>query len=157
VDAENISYISPRGMPGQVKAVFIKQGDMVKKGQLLLKLDDAIARQAVAAAKQQADAIKTQLALAKDLYTRQKNLYDEGIGTKVDLLKSEAQVNGLQNQLASIGEAVKSAQEQLNTTNVLSDVNGVADVVNIKVGETFSGTTKQVPRLKLLTITTLKL
>ena len=24
VDAENISYISPRGMPGQVKAVFVK-------------------------------------------------------------------------------------------------------------------------------------
>ena len=40
VDADNISYISPRLGPGQVKAVYVKRGDYVKKGQLLLKLDD---------------------------------------------------------------------------------------------------------------------
>ncbi|MEX0636698.1 MAG: biotin/lipoyl-binding protein, partial [Ferruginibacter sp.] len=42
VDADDISYISPRGMGGQVKVVYVKQGDLVKKGQLLLKLEDAI-------------------------------------------------------------------------------------------------------------------
>src|SRR5687768_16636999 len=47
VEAENTSYISPRGMGGQVRAVFVKEGDNVRKGQLLLKLDDAIARQNV--------------------------------------------------------------------------------------------------------------
>src|ERR1700721_1786110 len=41
IDAQNISYIAPRGNPGVVKAIFVKQGDIVKKGQLLLKLDDA--------------------------------------------------------------------------------------------------------------------
>jgi len=46
VDAENISYIAPRGAPGQVKALYIKQGDYVKKGQLILKMEDALARQA---------------------------------------------------------------------------------------------------------------
>ena len=30
VDAENISHISPRGMPGQVKAVYVQQGQQVK-------------------------------------------------------------------------------------------------------------------------------
>src|SRR6187549_3597827 len=45
VDAENISYVSPRGMGGQVKAIYVQQGQYVKKGQLLLKLDDAIVRQ----------------------------------------------------------------------------------------------------------------
>src|ERR1044071_9934996 len=39
VDAENISYITPRGMGGQVKAVYVKEGQYVKKGQLLLKLE----------------------------------------------------------------------------------------------------------------------
>src|ERR1700704_5661702 len=34
VDAENISYVSPRGGAAQVKAVFVKKGDYVKKGQL---------------------------------------------------------------------------------------------------------------------------
>ncbi|MBC7866843.1 MAG: biotin/lipoyl-binding protein, partial [Gloeobacteraceae cyanobacterium ES-bin-316] len=59
VDAENISYISPRGMGGQVRAVLVKQGDRVRKGQLLLRLDDAIQRQQVVAAKQQAAGINT--------------------------------------------------------------------------------------------------
>ena len=74
VDAENISYITPRGMGGQVKAIYIKQGDFVKKGQLVLKLDDAIMRQSVTAAKQQLEGIKTQLGFAKNIYQRQKNL-----------------------------------------------------------------------------------
>ena len=42
VDADNVSYISPRGMGGQVKAIYIKEGQFVKSGQLVLKLDDAI-------------------------------------------------------------------------------------------------------------------
>lgn len=37
IDADNISYISPRLGPGQVKAIYVKKGDFVKKGQLLLK------------------------------------------------------------------------------------------------------------------------
>jgi len=51
VDAENISYISPRGMGGQVKAIYVTEGQLVKKGQLLLKLDDAIMQQQVTAAR----------------------------------------------------------------------------------------------------------
>ena len=34
IDAENISYITPRGMGGQVKSIFVKEGDVVHKGQL---------------------------------------------------------------------------------------------------------------------------
>ena len=71
VDAENISYITPRGMGGQVKALFVKEGDVVKKGQLLLKLDEAILRQAYTAARQQLEGIKTQLSYAKNIYDRQ--------------------------------------------------------------------------------------
>jgi multidrug efflux pump subunit AcrA (membrane-fusion protein) len=60
VDAENISYIAPRGTPGQVKELYIKQGDYVKKGQLILKMEDALARQGVASARQNAEGIKNQ-------------------------------------------------------------------------------------------------
>jgi len=35
IDAENISYITPRGMGGQVKSIFVREGDVVKKGQRL--------------------------------------------------------------------------------------------------------------------------
>ena len=39
VDAENISYVSPRGGPGQVKEIYVKKGDFVKKGQLLMEIN----------------------------------------------------------------------------------------------------------------------
>ena len=93
VDAENISYIAPRGTPGQVKELYIKQGDYVKKGQLILKMEDAIARQGVASARQNAEGIKTNLELAKNLYERQKSLWDQGIGTQVQLLEAKNRVD----------------------------------------------------------------
>jgi membrane fusion protein, multidrug efflux system len=49
VTSDNVSYISPRMGPAQVKAIYIKEGSYVKKGQLLLKLDDALLREGVAA------------------------------------------------------------------------------------------------------------
>ena len=83
VDAENISYVTPRGGPAQVKAIYVQKGSFVKKGQLLLKLDDAIIRQNLIAAKQGVESVKTQLAYAKNIYNRQKNLWDQNIGIEV--------------------------------------------------------------------------
>ncbi len=139
VDAENISYISTRGMGGQVRAVYVQQGQFVKKGQLLLKLDDAIVRQQVAAARQQLEGIKTQLGFAKNLYQRQKNLWEQGIGTEVQLITAKTNVESLENQLKSSNEQVKVAVEQMKTANVYSDVNGIADLVTVKLGEAFPG------------------
>ena len=44
VDAENIAYVTPQNQGGQVQAIYVKQGDLVKKGQLLLKLNNEAAR-----------------------------------------------------------------------------------------------------------------
>ncbi len=156
VDAENISYISPRMGPAQVKAVYVVQGQYVKKGQLLLKLDDAIMRQAVTAAKQQLEGIKTQLGFAKNIYQRQQNLWKEGIGTEVQLITAKTNVTSLENQLVAAGEQVKTLQEQLNTANVYSDVNGIADIVNIRVGEIFSGMGATGPQIKIVNTSSLK-
>lgn len=139
VDADNISYISPRGMGGQIKGIYVQQGQFVKKGQLLLKLDDAIVRQQVTAARQQLEGIKTQLSFAKNLYQRQKNLWEQGIGTEVQLITAKTNVESLENQLKSSNEQVKVAVEQMNTANVYSDVNGIADLVTAKLGESFPG------------------
>jgi len=139
VDAENISYITPRGMGGQVKQLFVKEGDYVKKGQLLLKLDDAIMKQSLTAARQQLEGIKTQLAYAKNIYDRQNNLWQKGIGTEVQLISAKTNVEALQNQLKSAEEQVKVGAEQLNTASVYSDVDGVAETVMVKVGELFGG------------------
>lgn len=137
VDAENVSYITPRGAPGQIKAIYVKQGDRVKKGQLLLKLDDAVSKQNVIASRQGLESIKTQLAYAKDIAQRQQNLWDQGIGTEVQLITAKNNVATLENQLQAAQENVKAVQEQSNLSQVYSDVSGVADLVTVKLGETF--------------------
>ena len=124
VDAINYSNIAPQGNGGVVRQVFVKQGDHVSKGQMLLKLDDAVQRQQLTNAQQQ-------LAYAKDLYQRRKNLWDEKIGQEVDLINAKNQVDQAEIQ-------VKIYQEQLDWTNVYSDIPGTVDVLNIKNGEFFS-------------------
>jgi RND family efflux transporter MFP subunit len=137
VDAENVSYITPRGGPGQIKAIYIKQGALVKKGQLLLKLDDAIQHQNLVAARQGLESIKTQLSYAKNIYQRQKNLWDQNIGTEVQLITAKNNVATLENQLLTSQENIKVVQEQVNTSTVYSDVNGIADLVTVRQGEIF--------------------
>jgi membrane fusion protein (multidrug efflux system) len=156
VDAENISYIGPRGQGGQVKALYIKKGDFVKKGQLILKLDDAIIKQQVAAAKQNLETIKNQLALAKDVYTRRNNLWKQGIGTEFEVVKAKSDMDGAEKQLKAAEEGIKTTQEQANTANVYSDVDGIADEVNIRVGEMFIGASAAGPQIKIVNTSSLK-
>jgi len=156
IDADNISYISPRLGPGQVKSLLIKKGDYVKKGQLLLRLDDAVIKQSVNAAKQSLESLKTQLTLAKDLYNRQNNLWKQGIGTEVQVISARTQVETLERQLNAGNENVKTIQEQANTSNVYSDVDGIVDELNVRVGETFTGFMGTTPQIKIVNTSTLK-
>jgi len=140
IESQNISYIAPRnGTGGVVKAVYVKRGDKVRKGQPLLKLDDAIARQSLITAEQGLETIKTQLAYAQNLYQRQKNLWDQQIGTEVQLINAKNQVQAAENQLKSAQEQLKITKEQLSFTTVVSDVDGTAETVNVRVGEMFTG------------------
>lgn len=156
VDAENISYISPRLGPGQVRAIYVKKGDYVSKGQLLLKLDDAIVRQQIVAARQSTETIKTQLILARDMYNRRGNLWKQGIGTEVEVITAKSNVETLEKQLNAANESIKIQQEQLSGSNVYSNVAGVADEVNVRVGEIFSGAVGNMPQIKIVNTSNLK-
>ena len=126
IDALNIAFVTPRnGTGGQVKEIYVRKGDMVKKGQLLLKLDDALLLQQLVSAKQQ-------LAFAKDLYERRKNLWSQQIGSEVELVTAKNQMDQTQRQEDLINK-------QIELTNVYADISGVADDVNIRLGEFFSG------------------
>jgi membrane fusion protein (multidrug efflux system) len=157
VEAEDISYISPRLGGGQVRAVYVKRGDYVKKGQLLLKLDDAIVKQQVAASKQGTETIKTQLTLAKDVYNRRNNLWKQGIGTEIELITARTNVESLEKQLAAANENIKIQQEQQSGANVYSDVDGIADEVNVRVGEMFTGFSGNTPQIKIVNTSNLKI
>jgi RND family efflux transporter MFP subunit len=124
ITTDNYGYVSPRGQGGQVRAVYVKEGDYVTKGKLVMKLDDAAIRQ-------QVEQAKINLSFAEDLYRRRKNLWDQNIGTEVELTKAK-------NDVANAQKQVELLQEQLSYTNVYAETSGVVEVVNVHVGEFFT-------------------
>lgn len=157
VDAKNVSYITPSGQPGQIKAIYVNQGDHVKKGQLILKLDNSVAVQNVNAIREQLVSVKAQLELAKSVYERQKNLWDQKIGTEVQLLQAKTNVSTLEGQLKAIEAQARTAQSQADQSNVYSDVSGTVDEMTARVGETFNGNPAMGGSIKIVNNSDLKI
>ena len=142
VDASDIVVVTPRGMPAQVRQIHVKRGDVVKKGQLLLKLDDAIILQ-------QLEGLNTQLEYAKNIYNRRKNLWEQGIGTEVELITAKNSVDNLDRQVATL-------KENWRTSFVYAPIGGIADVVNIKAGEIFNGVSANGPQIQIVNTSGMK-
>ncbi|MBY0476269.1 MAG: efflux RND transporter periplasmic adaptor subunit [Chitinophagaceae bacterium] len=143
IDADNISYIAPpNGQGGVVTAIYIKEGQYVKQGQLVLKMDDKVLRQ-------QIQISQTQLTLAKDVYQRTKNLWDQNIGSELQLLQAKNNVDALEKSIATINEQIK-------LYTVYSPVSGIADIVNIRVGELFVGANAAGFQIRIVNNSTLK-
>ena len=139
VESESVSYVTPRAGGGQVKALYIKRGDRVKKGQLILQLDNSLIKQSAAAAAQNLETVKAQAALAKSVYEKQKNLWEQNIGSEIQLLTAKTNAEASASQLKAATEQLGMVKDQLAYTSVYSDVDGVAEEVNVKVGELFGG------------------
>jgi len=139
VESESVSFVTPRAGGGQVKGLFVKRGDMVKKGQLILQLDNSLIKQSAAAATQNIETIKSQAALAKAVYEKQKNLWDQNIGSEIQLLTAKTNAEASASQLKAASEQLGMVRDQLAYTSVYSDVDGVAEEVNVKVGDLFMG------------------
>src|SRR5665647_3585548 len=95
--------------------------------------------------------------ITKSINKRQKNLWDQHIGTEVQLLQSKTNVETLQNQLKAVQAQVNTAQEQASQSNVYSDVNGTVDEVTAHVGETFNGNPLQGGYIKIVNKSDLKI
>ena len=143
VDTRNISYVAPpNGQGGVVKALYVTQGQYVRKGQVLARLDDQLIRQ-------QIDPLRVQLTTAEDTYRRTKNLFDQGIGTYQQVLTAQTQVETLRKNIANI-------QRQATLMTVTAPSSGVADQVNVRVGESFVGATALGPQIRIVNTSDLK-
>ena len=139
VESESVSYITPRAGGGQVRAIYIKRGDRVKRGQLILQLDNTLIKQSAAAASQNIETLKSQAALAKAVYEKQKNLWEQNIGSEIQLMTAKTNADALASQLRAANEQLGMVRDQLAFTSIYSDVDGVAEEVNVKVGDLFMG------------------
>lgn len=116
---ENVA-VSPR-TPGVVTRILVKEGDNVRKGQVLAELDAEVL-------KQQLTDLNTQLQFATDLYNRQKDLWDQKIGSEVQYLTAKNNVESLQNKIAIL-------QDQLSMSSITSPIDGTVEEIPIKVGQ----------------------
>ena len=153
VESESVSYITPRAGGGQVRAIYIKRGDRVKRGQLILQLDNSMIKQSAAAATQNIETLKSQAALAKAVYEKQKNLWEQNIGSEIQLMTAKTNADALASQLRAANEQLGMVKDQLAFTSIYSDVDGVAEEVHVKVGELFMGP----GQIKIVNTTKLKL
>ncbi len=120
IEAINFAYVSPKAN-GEVKRILVKEGDYVKKGQVLLELDDELIKNNISR-------LETQLELADSLYQKQKKLYEQGIGSEVQYLQAKSQKESLEKNLEGL-------RTQLQYTKVTAPFDGIVDQINIKVGE----------------------
>ena len=88
---ENI-LIQPE-IPGTLVVLNAKAGQHVSKGQILARVDDGGSSQQVAS-------LETQYQLAKTTFERQKNLWNQKIGSEIQYLQAQTQMLSLQRSVA---------------------------------------------------------
>ena len=120
VESEQNIQVSAK-TAGVVTHVNVREGEMVTAGQTLAQIDNSLVSRGI-------DEIKSQLELANTVYDRQKNLWDQKIGTEVQYLQAKSSKESLERRLASL-------QEQNEMTKIKAPVSGVVDAVDVKVGQ----------------------
>ena len=143
ISGDGIGYVAPKGGGGVVRAIYVKAGQKVGAGQVVVKLDDAMQRQALIAAQQSTGQLKARLVQAQTIYERYNNLWKQNIGAEINVINAKADVDALTAQLRAADAQVGQAKEALNMTNVTAGMSGVVEQVNVRVGEFFSGATQQ--------------
>jgi RND family efflux transporter MFP subunit len=120
IDADENVSVSPE-MGGLVTRVNVKVGDEVHVGQILAETDNKVIVQSMAE-------LQSALDLATTMYEKQKNLWDQKIGTEVQFLAAKNQKESLEKKMATL-------QQQLDMSRIKSPINGTVDAVDLKVGQ----------------------
>ena len=130
---KNIGIIPEMG--GTVTRILVKEGQRVSAGQTLIQLDDAVTRNSIAE-------LNTQLSLAQTTFDRQGRLWEQKIGSEMQFLQAKAQLESLQNNLASLNTQAKKMR-------VIAPFSGIVDEIFPKKGEL---TSPQFPVVRLMNL-----
>ena len=138
VEALDDVEVSPETI-GIIDEVFVKEGQTVKKGAVLAKLNTDILERSM-------DEVMVQLDLANLNYERQNNLWKQNIGSEMQYLQSKNTKEGLEKR-------VESLKTQIEMGKIKSPVSGVVDVVYQKKGHIGN---PQMPFAKVINISKMK-
>lgn len=123
-------------MSGVLSSVMVEEGDRVKKGQILFKLDSSSSDLAVRQAKTQLDSAEVGLRAAELDYKRTKELHDRGSIAPATFDQVQARYDSARSNVAQAKVAVSMAQKQSGDSAVRSPIAGVVSAKLKSVGET---------------------
>lgn len=151
---------------GKVAGVLVQEGDQVKRGQILLRLDPTVYQAEVA--QQEANRRNAAIAIERaqlDLANQQRNLdrtgqlykakyidiskYDDAVH-QVDLAKVELRAS--RETLEQASALLSQAREHLAKTEVRAPIDGTVTAVPIKIGETAVASATGIAGSSLMTI-----
>ncbi len=121
---------------GVLKDIYVKEGDQVKKGQKLAKIDDG-------GQSSQLKEMKAQRELAKTIFERQERLWDENIGSEIQYLEAKTAFEQIDN-------AVDQMRSQLNKSVIYAPFSGKIDEVITDQGQVVSA--GQTPIFRILNL-----
>ncbi len=134
---ENVSISSE--MPGTITKINVKVGNEVNKGDVLAETD-------ARGITQQISDLQTNADLVNQIYQRQKNLWEQKIGTEVQYLQAKTNKESMEKKMAAL-------QEQLRMSKIISPISGTVDAVDIKLGQIAS---PGMPSIRVINFANLK-
>ena len=121
VDSDDNLFLNFKIPGAAITSLQVIRGQKVTKGQVLATQEAGSMVESIAQ-------VKNSYELAKTIFTKQKNLWDQKIGSEIQYLTAKNNMESLQKQLATM-------YEQLSLYTVRSPIDGTVDDYNIKNGE----------------------
>jgi RND family efflux transporter MFP subunit len=119
-EAVKEAFISPE-VSGQIRELYVNEGDYVEKGQVLAKLNTEITESNIAD-------LQASLDLAETVYEKQARLWEKGIGSEIQYLNAKNSKESLEQKLVAL-------KAQLDMAIIKSPVSGIVDEIYAKKGE----------------------
>lgn len=123
VSDENVNAL-PQAQ-GPVRSINVQIGQKVSKGQTLARLD-------ASSVETQIKTQDVQVALYKELYQKQQSLWEQQIGTQVQLLQVKAQYDAAVAQRSTL-------LAMRDMYRIVSPISGTVDQINLKIGDMAGG------------------
>ncbi len=120
---------------GKIIHLHVKEGDHVKKGQLLVELDPQKYKASVERAESQLLAAKANEKKAHSDLIRTQHLFERQLVSRADLEAAQANYEAAMSNRLQAEAALKEAQDALDKTRLYATMDGIVTKVNKEEGE----------------------
>jgi multidrug efflux system membrane fusion protein len=121
---------------GEITGILFNEGDNVREGQLLFRLDDRQAQAQLATARAQLATAKANSVQAESEFARAEALVDKGFITGSILDQRRALAATTKADISAAEAAVRSAETALSFLNIRAPVSGRTGELNFRLGAT---------------------